>query len=126
MNNPEKKQGLVRASSVELWNGRPMTASRMVALAFHKRHADVMRDIERLGASPAFKRDHFERSTYTSPGGKQLAQYRMTLTGFARLSATYEGQASEQITAAYREVFLEASYIRAGQPDTAQDGRTDA
>lgn len=125
MNSPEKKQGLVRASSVELWNGRPMTASRMVALAFHKRHADVMRDIERLDASAAFKQDHFERSTYTSKG-KQLAQYRMTLTGFARLAATYEGQEAEQITAAYREVFLEASYVRAGQPDEAQDGRTNA
>lgn len=126
MNNPEKKQALVRASSVEDWNGRPMTTSRMVALAFHMRHADVMRDIERLEVNPAFKRDHFERSTYTSPAGKQLAQYHMTLNGFLCLAATYHGKEAKQITAAYYDVFIKASYLPVGDPDKDPDGRTNA
>lgn len=77
-------------------DGRAFCDSLQVAEAFDKRHADVLRDIEKLiepksGLSPEFGERNFALSSYRSKQGKKLPCYYITRDGFTVLIMGYTG-----------------------------------
>ena len=68
--------------------------SLMVAKVFDKRHADVLRDIEKItapksGLSKEFGERNFALSSYKSEQNKKLPCYNMTRDGFTLLVMGY-------------------------------------
>ena len=71
--------------------------SLIVAKMFGKRHADVLRDIERItdpksGLSKEFRERNFALSSYKSEQNKKLPYYNMTRDGFTFLVMEYRGK----------------------------------
>lgn len=78
-----------------------VTDSRAVALAFKKRHRDVLRIIDRMSASPhpeivAHRERNFAPTTYAVPGPKGATRmepmYRMTAKGMTELTMGFTGE----------------------------------
>ena len=79
-----------------------MTDSRAVALAFGKRHDNVLRGIERMRASRLQEIAHharlnFEASDYQDSTGRRLPMYRMTAKGVSELAMSLTGDKSRVI-----------------------------
>jgi Rha family phage regulatory protein len=90
-----------------------VTDSRAVALAFNKRHANVMRAINEMAASRQplivdHYRLHFELVDYTDAKGERRPMYRMTADGLTELAMSFTGETARLIRlrfiAAFRQV----------------------
>ncbi len=83
-----------------------VVSSLDVAETFEKRHADVLRDIERLGCSKEFRERNFAFSKYKVEGNnKTYHEYIMTRDGFTLLVMGYTGEKAIKFKEAYIKQF---------------------
>lgn len=79
---------------VTIANGHTQTDSRKVAKHFHKRHDNVLRDIEELlkkCGEAGISLLNFEESTYKNTRGKVFKMYIMDRKAFCMLVSTFTG-----------------------------------
>jgi len=76
-----------------------------VAETFEKRHADVLRDIEKLECSQEFRERNFALSSYKSVQNKSLPMYYITKDGFVLLVMGYTGIKAMRFKEAYIKQF---------------------
>lgn len=90
-----------------------VTDSRAVAIAFKKRHADVLRSIERMAQSGhpeilSHYRRNFALVDYTDGKGERRPMYRMSADGLSELAMSFTGDQARLVrirfVAAFREV----------------------
>lgn len=98
-----------------------VTDSRAVAIAFGKRHADVLRSIERMAKSlHEVVLDHYQRNfalvEFIDSKGEQRPMYRMTEKGFSELAMSFTGEPSRVV----RIKFLNAFEAVAGRLQAAE------
>lgn len=92
--------------------------SLQVAQYFGKRHADVIRSIEKIterksGLSKNFTERNFALSNYKDSTGRKLPCYCMTRDGFTILAMGFTGKKALQFKETYIERFNEMeSYVR--------------
>lgn len=72
-------------------NGKPATDSLVVAEAFNKEHARVMRDIRELPCSQEFRLGNYAESSYTNDQNRAMPRIIMTEQGFTLLAMGYTG-----------------------------------
>ena len=93
---------------VELDHGEVWTTSLLVANKFGKRHADVLRAVEKLECSPEFSERNFALTSaeVAQPNGgfRAVPMYRITRDGFSFLAMGFTGRAA----AAWKEAFVAA------------------
>lgn len=93
---------------VELDRGEVWTTSLLVANKFGKRHADVLRAVEKLECSPEFSERNFALTSaeVAQPNGgfRAVPMYRITRDGFSFLAMGFTGRAA----AAWKEAFIAA------------------
>lgn len=80
---------------VSLTQDHATTTSLIVAEKFGKRHADVLRAIEKLIAEcpdPGFIERNFAFNEYTDPIGRTLPMYRIARDGFSLLAMGFTGK----------------------------------
>jgi Rha family phage regulatory protein len=83
--------------------GKDVTTSLIVAQVFGKRHNNVLRDIENLSCSNAFRVLNFEQTPYTHPqNGQTYTMYEMTKDGFSFLVMGYAGEKAGE----FKEKFI--------------------
>ena len=92
---------------VYLNNNKTVTTSLMVAEYFHKNHAHVLRDIEKLDCSDKFRQSNFGLSSYQSEQNKKLPMYLITKDGFVFLVMGYRGKSAAEIKEKYIYAFNE-------------------
>ena len=90
---------------VYLKNNKTVTTSLMIAEYFHKNHAHVLRDIEKLDCSSKFRESNFGLSSYQSDQNKKLPMYLITKDGFMFLVMGYRGQRAAEIKEKYIQAF---------------------
>jgi Rha family phage regulatory protein len=66
-------------------DGKQWTTSLNIAEVFGKEHKNVIRDIENLECSQAFRKLNFEPSNYVTSQGKEMPMYDITRDGFSFL-----------------------------------------
>ncbi|MBU9747221.1 Rha family transcriptional regulator [Lachnospiraceae bacterium ASD3451] len=76
-----------------------------VAETFEKRHADVLRDIERMECSEKFTERNFALSSYNDSSGKSNKMYFITRDGFTMLAMGYTGDKAMKFKEAYIRQF---------------------
>lgn len=115
---------------VEIVNGQPLTHSLKIAEHFGKNHKDVLRAIEQLDCSPAFRERNFAPTSASVPmpngGHRQIPAYTITRDGFTFLVMGFTGKEAAQWKEAYIEAFnrMEASlYSQPPTPPPAPTGR---
>jgi len=91
-----------------------VTDSRAVALAFGKRHKNVLRIIESMRASSRnliaeHARLNFEPCTYAARNGKHEAMYRITAKGLSELGMSFSGDDAREIRIRFLSAFEEVS-----------------
>lgn len=96
--------------------GQVFCDSLQIAETFEKRHADVLRDIEKLteptsGLSERFGERNFALSSYKSKQGKKLPCYYVTRDGFTVLVMGYTGTKAMRFKEAYITRFNEMEYF---------------
>ncbi len=72
-----------------------------IAETFEKRHADVLRDVERLECSDDFRERNFALSSYKSLQNKTLPMYLITRDGFTLLVMGYTGERAMRFKESY-------------------------
>lgn len=77
---------------VYLEKGHPVTDSLMVAEAFGKRHADVLRSIDNLESSKEFNERNFALVKYKDAKKEERRKYVITRDGFTILAMGYTGK----------------------------------
>lgn len=87
-----------------------VTDSRAVAIAFNRRHADVLKTIERMLLSPhAEIREHGERNfsltTYVDSQGRAKPMFSMTAKGFSEMAMGFTGDASRIVRIRFLNAF---------------------
>lgn len=90
--------------------GELVTDSRAVALAFKKRHKNVLRTIERMRASSRpliaeHARLNFEPCCYAAKNGKTEPMYRMTQKGLSELAMGFSGDDAREIRIRFLNAF---------------------
>lgn len=83
---------------------KAVTNSLIVAKTFHKRHDNVVRDIEKLDCSESFTHLNFEVSEYLDRSGKANKMYKISRDGFAFLAMGFTGKEA----AKFKEAFIAA------------------
>lgn len=107
MTNPDDLTIFITRDGSEL-----VTDSRAVALAFKKRHRDVLRTINKMRASkqPEIAM-HAERSfapsAYVDPTGRELPMFRMTAKGLSELAMGFTGEKSRVVRIRFLNAFDE-------------------
>lgn len=102
-------------------NGQAFCSSRQVAEEFGKRHADVLRAIEKItaptsGVSAEFNERNFALVTYKDAKGERRPEYLMTKDGFAILAMGFTGKKAMRFKEAYIRRFNEMeAFIRSLQ-----------
>lgn len=81
-----------------------LTTSRIVARAFGRQHAHVLRAIDKLECSPEFTRSNFGLSEYQDKTGRSLREFQMTRDGFMFLVMGMTGAEA----AARKQAFIAA------------------
>lgn len=76
-----------------------------IAETFGKRHADVLRDVERLECSDDFRERNFALSSYKSLQNKTFPMYLITRDGFTLLVMGYTGEKAMKFKEAYIRQF---------------------
>lgn len=84
-----------------------VTTSRKIAETFGKRHADVLRDIEKLECSQEFTERNYALSEYKDISGKNNKEYILTKDGFVMLAMGYNGEKAMQFKELYIKTFNE-------------------
>lgn len=104
MSNPAR-----RNPSVAIINNHVTTTSAAVAEFFGKRHADVLRAIEKLECSPEYHQRNFALMTVEVAIGKGATRkdkaYRITKDGFVFLAMGFTGKEAAQWKEAYISAF---------------------
>lgn len=94
---------------VEIVNGQSVTSSFKIAEHFGKNHKDVLRAIEQLDCSPAFRERNFAPTSAHVPmpngGHRQIPAYTITRDGFTFLAMGFTGKEAAQWKEAYIEAF---------------------
>ena len=91
-----------------------VTDSRAVALAFGKRHKNVLQTIERMlhSVHPEIAqhgRLNFQPSSYVNAQGKRQPMYRMTAKGLSELAMSFSGDQSRVIRIRFLNAFEEVA-----------------
>jgi len=91
-----------------------VTDSRAVAIAFEKRHADVLRTIDRMRKSArpriaAHAERNFAFSTYRDRTGRELPMYRMTAKGMGELTMGFSGDDAREVRIRFLDAFEEVA-----------------
>ena len=86
-------------------NDQAMTSSLLVAKEFGKAHAKVMRDIENLNCSDAFRLANFGDSYFKNEQGREFPMITMTKDGFSFLVMGYTGKKAARFKEAYINAF---------------------
>lgn len=86
-------------------DGQAITDSLMIAEAFEKEHARVMRDIRDLDCSDDFRVGNFAESTYVNGQGREMPKFHMNRKGFTLLAMGYTGKRAMEFKEAYIEKF---------------------
>ena len=88
-------------------NDTARVSSLMVAKYFDKSHNHVLRDIQNLDCSDAFRLSNFGQSLYINEQGKRQPCICMTRDGFMFLAMGYRGKKAAAIKEAYIKRFNE-------------------
>ena len=103
-----RRHSTAAAPLVELDHGEVWTTSLLVADKFGKRHADVLRAVEKLECSPEFSERNFALTSaeVAQPNGgvRAVPMYRITRDGFSLLAFGFTGRAA----AVWKEAFVDA------------------
>ena len=91
-----------------------VTDSRAVALAFKKRHKNVLRTIDSMRSSKhreiaEHARLNFEPSTYKDSTGRDLLMYKMTAKGLSELAMSFSGDDARIIRIRFLNAFEEVA-----------------
>lgn len=91
-----------------------VTDSRAVALAFGKRHKNVLRTIDAMRANPRqviaeHGRLNFEPSSYLNAQGKTQPMYRMTAKGLSELAMGFSGDDAREVRIRFINAFEEVA-----------------
>ncbi len=91
-----------------------VTDSRAVALAFGKRHKNVLRTIEAMRASrrPLISQHaglNFEPGSYADEQGQQRPLYRMTAKGLSELAMSFSGEDAREVRIRFLNAFEEVT-----------------
>lgn len=92
---------------ISVIDGVMAVTSKEIADRFGKTHRNVLRDIESLDCSQAFKEQNFIISSYTSEQNKKLPCYLVTEKGFYRLCMGFTGKEAAKWKEAYITAFDE-------------------
>jgi Rha family phage regulatory protein len=105
--NANSAQVKLSTPSVSLVNGRPATTSLQIAEHFGKRHAHVIRDIQKITKECPldFTEPNFGLSEYTDESGRTLPMFTVYRDGFMLLVMGYTGPKALQIKLAYIQAF---------------------
>ena len=107
-NSNQRSHSTAAAPLVELNHGEVWTTSLLVADKFSKRHADVLRAVEKLECSPEFSQRNFALTSaeVAQPNGgfRAVPMYRITRDGFSFLAMGFTGRAA----AVWKEAFIAA------------------
>lgn len=82
-----------------------VVSSLDIADTFGKRHADVLRDIEKLECSTEFTERNFALSSYKDSSGKSNKSYLVTRDGFTLLAMGYTGEKAMKFKEGYIRQF---------------------
>lgn len=100
---------LALTDSVTVRNATLTTDSRRVAEHFGKRHADVLRAIDRLDCSPGYRERNFALTMVEVAGPRGAVRrersFSMTKDGFVFLVMGFTGKEAARIKEAYIEAF---------------------
>lgn len=72
--------------------GNPYASSRLAAKAFARSHKSVLKALDNLALAEAFRRQHFQPSTYTDGRNRQRRQVLMTRVGLTYLVLGFTGK----------------------------------
>lgn len=91
-------------------HGGLVTDSRAVALAFKKRHKNVLRTIERMRSSnrpliAEHARLNFEPCSYAGKNGKTEPMFRMTEKGLSELAMGFSGDDAREVRIRFLNAF---------------------
>ena len=91
-----------------------VTDSRAVAVAFRKRHKNVLRTIDRMRNSrraliAEHARLNFEPCSYSASNGKLEPMYRMTAKGLSELAMGFAGDDAREVRIRFLSAFEEVS-----------------
>jgi len=90
---------------IEDKKGVLVVSSRKIAEVFEKRHADILRAIENLECSEAFRQRNFASSSYKNEQNKKQPEYLITFDGFVFLTMGFTGFKAAQFKEAYIKEF---------------------
>ena len=90
---------------VQIINTQITTTSTDLAKCFGKRHADVIRRIEKLDCSAEFNERNFALVEYEDGKGETRPMYRITRDGFAFLAMGFKGAKAAYFKEAYINAF---------------------
>lgn len=93
-----------------------------VAETFGKRHADVLRDIEKLDCSEEFTERNFALSNYKDTSGKTNKMYYITRDGFTMLVMGYTGEKAMRFKEGYIRQFNEMEKALIGKMREREKG----
>lgn len=85
--------------------GQSITTSLLVAEKFGKRHADVLRAIDKLECSPDFRQRNFASAEYVDDQGKPRPMFNITRDGFSLLAMGFTGREAMQWKERYIAAF---------------------
>lgn len=85
--------------------GQSITTSLLVAEKFGKRHADVLRAIDKLECSPDFRQRNFASAEYVDDQGKPRPMCSITRDGFSLLAMGFTGREAMQWKERYIAAF---------------------
>lgn len=88
--------------------GEPVTDTFQIAKAFGKRHADVLRAVEKSHFSPEFRATHFcvtEKINELGIFDKKQKFYQMDFSGFVMVVMGFNGPAAGRVKEAYINAF---------------------
>ena len=102
-------------------NDTARVSSLMVAKYFDKSHNHVLRDIQNLDCSDAFRLSNFGQSLYINEQGKRQPCICMTRDGFMFLAMGYRGKKAAAIKEAYIKRFNEMEMFIRTLVETRQE-----
>ena len=97
-----------------------VVSSLDIAETFDKRHADILRDIEKTidptsGVSTEFTERNFALSKYSDKSGKSNKMYYLTKDGFILLAMSYTGEKAMKFKESYIKQFNSMQKLLTGK-----------
>jgi Rha family phage regulatory protein len=104
-----------------------ITDSRAVAIAFKKRHKNVLRTIDRMRLSqrPVIAKHYrlnFEPVEFADAKGERRPMYRMTAKGLSELAMSFSGDEAREVRIRFLDAFaeVEARFVSSEMSITAR------